>query len=496
MRKPSNLYELVELSHDLPESRLSNADISPTKISERTWNYWHIAALWVGMSVCVPTYMLAASMISAGMNWWQSLFVIFLGNFIVLIPLVINAHAGTKYGIPFPVYVRSSFGTMGAHIPSILRSLVACGWFGIQTWIGGMAIHAIISILWESWQTLGGSWSFMGYGLPHYTSFMLFWLINMYFVWAGTDSIKWLETLAAPFLLVMGILLLVWAALKVGGIGTILDKSNDLIQSRESLSFWGFIFTLFIPWLTAMVGYWATLSLNIPDFSRYVKSQKDQLLGQTIGILTAMPLYAFIGIAVTSATLILYGEAIWDPVKLLTKLTGEYNSPLLGILAMFALAVATLSTNIAANIVSAANSFSNLNPQKISFRMGGLIAGCMGILIMPWKLLDMYLTWLITYSGLLGAVGGVILCDYVFIRKGNLNLEDLYQEKGEYAYKNGLNRKALIALVAGILVALMGKVFAGLEFLFNGAWFSAAIVSFMVYYFLMRSNIDKVTNDK
>ena len=483
MRKPSNLYELVELSHDLPESRLSNADISPTKISERTWNYWHIASLWVGMSVCVPTYMLAASMISAGMNWWQSLFVIFLGNFIVLIPLVINAHAGTKSGLPFPVYVRSSFGTMGAHIPSILRSLVACGWFGIQTWIGGMAIHAIISILWESWQPFGGSWSFMGYGLPHYTSFMLFWLINMYFVWAGTDSIKWLETLAAPFLLVMGILLLVWAVLKVGGIGTILAKSNDLIQSRESLSFWGFIFTLFIPWLTAMVGYWATLSLNIPDFSRYVKSQKDQLLGQTIGILTAMPLYAFIGIAVTSATLILYGEAICDPVKLLTKLTGEYNSPLLGILVMFALAVATLSTNIAANIVSAANSFSNLNPQKISFRMGGLIAGCVGILIMPWKLLDMYLTWLITYSGLLGAVGGVILCDYVFIRKGNLNLEDLYQEKGEYAYKNGLNRKALIALVAGILVALMGKVFAGLEFLFNGAWFSAAIVSFIFYYF-------------
>ena len=467
--------------------------IAPIKIRDRTWNYWHVAALWVGMSVCIPTYMLAASMISAGMNWWQSLFTIFLGNLIVLIPLVLNAHAGTKYGIPFPVYVRSSFGILGAHIPSILRSLVACGWFGIQTWIGGMAIHSIIGILWDNWQFFGGSWTWMGYGLPHYTSFLFFWLINMYFVWAGTDSIKWLETVAAPFLLVMGIFLLVWAVMKVGGLGTILTKSNDLVQNRETLSFSGFIFTLFIPWLTAMVGYWATLSLNIPDFSRYVKSQKDQFKGQSIGILITMPLYAFIGFAVTSATLILYGEAIWDPVKLLSRLTEEYNSPLLGIFAMFVLAVATLSTNIAANIVSPANSFSNVNPRKISFRLGGLIAGGIGILIMPWKLLDMYLTWLITYSGLLGAVGGVILCDYVFIRKGKLNLHDLYQEKGEYTYKNGLNPKALIALVAGILVALMGKVITGLEFLFNGAWFSAAIVSFMVYYFLMRDYSAKVS---
>jgi NCS1 family nucleobase:cation symporter-1 len=475
-----------ELTEDLPESRLSNADIAPTKIRNRTWNFWHIAALWVGMSVCIPTYMLAASMISAGMNWWQSLLAIFLGNFIVLIPLILNAHAGTRYGIPFPVYARSSFGTMGAHIPSVLRSLVACGWFGIQTWIGGMAIHAIISILWEGWQSFGGDWSFMGYGLPAYMSFLIFWLINMYFVWAGTDSIKWLESMAAPFLLVMGIFLLVWASSKVGGIGTILEKSDELVQSGKDLSTSGFIFTLFVPWLTAMVGYWATLSLNIPDFSRYVKSQKDQMLGQGLGILTTMPLYAFIGIAVTSATLILYGEAIWDPVKLLARLTSEYESPFLGILAMFVLAVATLSTNIAANVVSPANSFSNLMPQKISFRTGGLIAGGIGILLMPWKLLDMYLTWLITYSGLLGAVGGVIVCDYVLIRKGQLKLRELYSERGEYSYKRGVNNKAVFAMAAGIAVALIGKIHPNLEFLFNGAWFSAAFVSFLAYYILMR----------
>lgn len=480
---------MAELTESLPDSHLSNADIAPTALRDRSWNLWHIASLWVGMSVCIPTYMLAASMISAGMNWWQSLLTILLGNVIVLIPLLLNGHAGTKYGIPFPVYARASFGIAGAHIPSLLRSLVACGWFGIQTWIGGMAIHSIIVILWDGWEQIGGGAQFMGYGLPHYLSFFVFWLINMYFVWAGTDSIKKMETLAAPFLLLMGILLLVWASAKVGGLGVILQKSDELIQAKSNRSFLEFILKLFIPWLTAMVGFWATLSLNIPDFTRFARSQKDQAIGQGIGLLTTMPLFAFIGIAVTAATLILYGEAIWDPVVLLSRLADEYNSPFLGILVMVALIVATLSTNIAANVVSPANSLSNLAPQKITFRMGGMIAGVIGILIMPWQLLDMYLTWLISYSGLLGAVGGVIVCDYLLIRRTELNLGDLYSERGEYVFSNGFNRNAILATVAGIAVALAGKIHPNLQFLFDGAWFSASIISFWLYYFLMRRSL-------
>lgn len=482
----ASITSMVELTNDLPDSHLINADLAPTKIQNRTWNLWNIASLWVGMSVCIPTYMLSASMIEAGMTWWQSLTAIFLGNAIVLIPLAINGHAGTKYGIPFPAFVRSSFGTMGAHVPSLLRALIACGWFGIQTWIGGLAIHVILGILWKGWANIGGNWTLMGYSLSHYLSFLIFWLMNIYFVWAGTESIKWLETLAAPFLLSMGILLLLWASTKVGGLGVILQKSDELIQSKGNLSSSQFLLKLFIPWLTAMVGFWATLSLNIPDFTRYAKSQKDQMLGQGIGLLTTMPLFAFIGVAVTSATLILYGEAIWNPVTLLARLTEEYQNPLLGLLSMFVLLLATLSTNIAANIVSPANSLSNLMPKKINFRRGGLIAGCIGILILPWKLLDMYQTWLISYSGLLGAAVGVIICDYIVIRRGFIKLHDLYSARGEYVYSGGFNKKAVIALVAGILVAMMGQLHPALAFLFNGAWFSAAIVSFVVYFFLMR----------
>jgi NCS1 family nucleobase:cation symporter-1 len=477
---------MVELAEALPPGPLVNDDIAPTGLRSRTWNRWHIASLWVGMSVCIPTYMLAAGMIAAGMNWWQSLLAIFIGNAIVLVPLVVNAHAGTRYGIPFPVYARASFGTNGAHVPALLRSVVACGWFGIQTWIGGLAINVLAGILWPGWASLGGAWTFMGYGLSHYLSFGAFWVINLYFVWAGTESIKWLETAAAPFLIAVGVALLIWAATSVGGIGRILRESDALILAQQDYSFSQFVLVLFVPWVTAMVGYWATLSLNIPDFTRYAKSQQDQMVGQAIGLLTTMPLFAFIGVAVTSATVILYGDAIWNPVDLIERLTAGQGSAVLGVIAMFVIVVATLSTNIAANIVAPANSFANLSPRRVGFRMGGLIAGVIGILIFPWKLLDMYQTWLISYSGLLGAVGGVVACDYVIVRRAQLDLRDLYLENGAYAYTRGVNRAAIVAMLGGILTALAGTLHPAVGFLFDGAWFSGAVVSFLMYLFLMR----------
>jgi NCS1 family nucleobase:cation symporter-1 len=432
--------------------------------------------------------MLASTMIGAGLSWRQSILAVVLGNAIVLVPMIITAHAGTRYGIPFPVFARAAFGAKGAHLPSLLRSVIACGWFGIQTWIGGLAIDAFIGILWPGWQTIGGDLRFMGYGVPEYLSFMLFWFINLYFVWAGTESIKWLETLSAPILIILGVWLLLWAASRVGGLGTLLAKADALEESRKVLPAGEFVRTLFIPWLTAMVGYWATLSLNIPDFTRYARSQRDQTIGQALGLMTTMPLFAFVGVAVTSATVILYGQAIWNPVDLLARLTAESGNALLGLVAMFAIIIATITTNIAANIVAPANSFANLAPRRISFRLGGLCAGIIGILILPWKLIDMYQAWLISYSGLLGAVAGVLICDYVVLRRGLLELRDLYTETGIYAYTRGVNWKAVAAMMSGIAVALAGIVDVRLRFLFDGSWFSAGIVSFVVYLVLMGSN--------
>jgi len=460
---------------------LINADLAPTRPELRTWHLWHIASLWVGMSVCIPSYMLAASMIDAGLGWRASLAAVLLGNVIVLVPMVVTAHAGTRYGIPFPVFARAAFGVHGTHVPSVLRALVACGWFGIQTWIGGLAIHALLGLVWPGVQELGGDWRFMGHAAAEYASFALFWAINLYVVWAGTESIKWLETLAAPVLIALCAALLAWGAQAAGGVGAMLAGAERLDgNGTRHVSL-----TALVPWVTAMVGYWATLSLNIPDFTRFARSQRDQALGQALGLLTTMPFVAFVGVAVTGATVVRYGEPIWNPVHLLARLTADAGSPLIGVISLLAILIATLSTNIAANIVAPANSFANLAPARVSFRVGGLLAGLVGVAILPWALLDRYQTWLISYSGLLGAVGGVLVCDYVIVRRGAIDVDDLYAPTGRYAYWRGVNPVAMLAVAAGIAVALAGLLTPALRFLFDGAWFSAAIVSGLIYVALM-----------
>ncbi len=467
-----NLFdaELIETDvTSIADQKLINKDLSPTTVSERSWGTYAIAALWIGMSVNIPTYMLASGLIAGGMNWWQALMTIGLGNLIVLIPMVLNAHAGTKYGIPFPVLARASFGTKGSNIPALLRALVACGWFGIQTWIGGQAFNSLIIIILPGWAVF--SWG------PA-IGFMLFWAMNVYFIVKGIESIKWLESYGAPFLLLVGLGLLIWAYVNAGGFGPILSQPSKFATTGE---FWKF----FIPSLTGMVGFWATLSLNIPDFTRYAKSQKSQMIGQALGLPPAMVLFSFIGIAVTSATVIIFGEAIWDPVALLSR----FESPVVVAISLVSLILATLTTNIAANVVSPANDFANLSPKHINFVKGGLITAVVGIMMMPWKLLSDYSAyifgWLIGYSSFLGPIAGILICDYFIIRKRKLNAKDLYDPKGEYSYIKGFNIKAIYALAAGVFVALIGLFVDDLRFLYDYAWFVGFAVAFFVYWILM-----------
>jgi NCS1 family nucleobase:cation symporter-1 len=463
--------ELVETDlSSVSHSPLINNDIAATNILQRTWGTYNIAALWIGMSVCIPTYMLASGLIAGGMNWWQALMTITLGNVIVLIPMVLNAHAGTKYGIPFPVLARASFGTIGSNIPAILRAIVACGWFGIQTWIGGQAFNSMIILLLPEWAIF--EWG------PA-IGFLIFWGMNVYFIINGTESIKWLESFAAPFLLIMGLVLLGWAYIAGGGFGPILAQPSKFQTAGE---FWKF----FVPSLTGMVGFWATLSLNIPDFTRYAKSQKDQMIGQAIGLPPTMALFAFIGVAVTSATVVVFGEAIWDPVVLLSK----FQNPVIVFLSLISLTVATLTTNIAANVVSPANDFANVMPKYISFVRGGLITAVLGIVMMPWKLLSDYGTyifgWLVGYSGFLGPIAGVLIADYFVVRQQRLTVKDLYIRHGEYEYSRGFNVKAIAALIAGVFVALIGLFVDEVRFLYDYAWFVGFAAAFIGYIFLMK----------
>lgn len=470
-------------SAEAPSDSLHNKDLAATTREQRTWSKWNLAALWVGMAICIPTYMLASTLIDQGMNWWQANLTVALGNLIVLIPILLNAHAGTKYGIPFPVFARASFGVFGANVPAMLRAIVACGWFGIQTWIGGWAIYQVLRGLWPGLPEGDPSGLWPG-GIP-FACFMAFWAVNVWFIWRGAESIKWMETLAAPFLIAVGLALLFWAVNKADGWGPMLDQPSKFASNKE-------FFKVFVPGLTAMVGFWATLSLNIPDFTRYARSQRDQIVGQIMGLPTTMTLFAFIGSAVTSATIVIYGKAIWDPVLLV----GHIGGPIISALAIVTLAIATLSTNIAANVVSPANDFSNLAPKHISFRTGGLITAVIGILILPWRLASdprgYIFTWLVGYSALLGPIGGILICDYFVIRRRVLDAAALYRDRGEYRYAGGYNLRALLALalsvapnVPGFWITLSGGEENIWTSIYYYAWFGGFVLAFVLYYVLM-----------
>ena len=451
------------------DASLYNEDLAAIPLERRTWGTYNYASLWVAMSVCIPTYMLASGLIAGGMSWKQAIGTILLGNLIVLVPMILNAHAGTKYGIPFPVYVRASFGVRGANIPAVLRALVACGWFGIQCWIGGQAVYSMLRVLWPgAASNLAMSW----------ICFFAFWLLNMAVIWRGIETIKFLEGIGAPFMLGVGLLLLWWITRKAGGLGPVLSTPSKFKTTGE-------FFHFFIPSLTGMVGFWATVALNIPDFTRYAKSQKAQMVGQALGLPAAMTLYSFIGVAVTSASVVLFGEAIWDPVALL----GRFNEPLVASIALVALLVATLNTNVAANVVSPSNDFSNLNPRLISFRTGGLITGVIGILMMPWKLLTDFNSyifgWLVGYSGLLGPIAGIMIADYFVVRSRTLNADALYRRGGVYEYSSGFNYRALAALALGVIVALVGLLVPALRWLYDYAWFVGFLVAAVTYTLLM-----------
>lgn len=550
---------------DITHSPLYSPDIAPLPPEKRTWTKWDLAALWVGMAVCIPTYLLASYMMRAGLSWQAALTIIGLANLVITVPMVLNGHAGVKYGIPFPVQGRAAFGTVGVHIPSIVRAIVACGWFGVQTWIGGLAIYSI-------WNAATGQDGEAALSVGKFICFGVFWVIQIWFIWRGTESIKWLETWAAPILVVIGIVLIGWGANSAGGFSNALEQGKQLqkgtitplpysdapgrniqlrpllgtdgapkathfrvfrsaewknspiewmplfgdkaevaigmqpqvefqfkdVEGHEStrlefkadsadaseVGFWQYLM-----WFTAMVGFWATMSISISDITRYAKSQKDQLAGQFIGLPGTMLFYSFVGIFVTSAAVVAFDDVLiaedapWDPVSLV----GKFKSPVVVIFAQLALLIATLSTNIAANVIAPANAFSNLFPKKISFRVGGVIAGLVGIIICPWWLMDEISGILMFVSGLLGPVLGILLCDYFIIRKRTLVIADLYKIDGPHA---GVNSAAMIALVAGVLVALIGYWVKPLEFLYTLSWFTGTAVSFVIYWLLMRRRSD------
>lgn len=464
---------------DIESSPLFNEDLAPVPVAKRNWTTYNYAALWISMAHCIPTYMLASGLISAGMNWWQALITILLGNTIVLAPILLNSHPGTKYGIPFPVFARAAYGTIGSNLPALMRALVACGWFGIQAWIGGQALNTFFASFIPAWKVFHGGMP-GGHALTEWISFLIFWAMNIAIIYKGMDLLRHVENWAAPFVLVMTAVLLGWIVYEAGGVGFLLNEPGKFRTFGE-------FFPIFIPSLTAMIGFWATLSLNMPDFTRFGKSQREQVVGQTVALPTTMVVFAAMGILITSAATVVFPSMnpadAWDPVKLV----GQFSQPLVVSVSMFTIVVATLSVNIAANVVSPANDFANAFPRWISFRTGGLITGIIGILMMPWKLLadpsGYIFLWLLGYSGGLGSIAGVLIADYWVVRGRNLNLGDLYRTRGVYG---GWNWRAVVATLLGCFFAWIGLIIPTLRVLYDYAWFVGFGVAFLVHWALMK----------
>ncbi|MES2295752.1 MAG: NCS1 family nucleobase:cation symporter-1 [Pseudomonadota bacterium] len=473
-------------------TQLWNEDLAPTTAAQRTWRWYHFAALWVGMVMCIPAYTLSASLIEGGMSGYQAVFTVFLANAIVLVPMLLIGHAGTKYGIPYAVLARSSFGTTGARIPALMRAIVACGWYGIQTWFGGSMIYTLLGALLG--HEIGGD-KIAGLGIngAQLVCFLAFWAIQFWYIVHGMDAIRKLETYTAPLKIVICFVLLGWVYNKAGGFGPLLDQPSQFVAGgKKAGQFW----SAFWPSLTAMVGFWATLALNIPDFTRFAKTQRDQVLGQSVGLPVPMGLLAMLAVIVTSATVVLYGKAIWDPVDLASRMSGA------GVLiALIILLIDTVSVNLAANLVGPAYDFSSLAPKQVSYKAGGYITASIAILMMPWKILEStqgyIFTWLIGYSALLGPIAGILIVDYYFIRKTELDVAQLYREDGAYSYGSGWNLAAIVAFVAGVLPNIPGflnaafpdsfkEVGDGFKLVYTYAWFVGIAISALVYGLMMK----------
>jgi NCS1 family nucleobase:cation symporter-1 len=468
----------------LTESPLYNHDLAPVAVKQRDWSTWDYAALWISMAHCIPTYTLASGMIAQGMAWWQALVTILVGNLIVLAPILLNSHPGTKYGIPFPVFARAAYGTFGANLPALMRALIACGWFGINTWIGGHALQVFLEAVWPGWHDLLGTAGYPVAGFPNtqWIAFALFWALNIYIIFRGMELVRRVERFAAPFVLVMTALLLAWMLHEAGGLGPILERSSfDPGTSGKTLM------DVMIPALTGTIAFWSTLSLNMPDFTRFGRSQREQAVGQTVALPSTMTVFAAMGIMITSATVVIYGGPISDPIEL----TSKFDSRIIIGIATFTIVIATLAVNIAANVVSPANDFANAFPKKINFQRGGLITGIIGVAMVPWELLKdpaRYINgWLGGYGAALGAVGGVLIVDYWIVRKTELDLRALYVTDGRYRYTNGWNMPAVIATVVGAGIALLGAFWEPMRPIYDWSWFVGFGLGGGLYYVLMRN---------
>jgi NCS1 family nucleobase:cation symporter-1 len=456
---------------------LYNDDLRPVPESERTWTWLHYSTVWMGMVHNIVAYTTAASLIALGMSVWQALFTVLTANLVLILAMCANGVAGAKYGLPFPVLMRAAFGHKGAQIPVFVRAAVAMFWFAVQTYAGSVAINAIIGAVIPAWKDLGTQ--ILGMGINNWISFVIFWALHVAIIRHGMARVRFFELWAGPLVLVMAGVLVVWALKQAHGFGPLFHQPAKVHGSE----FW----VLYGASVTGLIGVWSTLVLNIPDFTRFSRSQKDQMVGQTVGLPVTALVFSFMSILITSGTVAAYGKPIPNPVDLLIRMD---STPVL-ILGGIALLIATLSVNVAANVVSPAYDLVNLFPRRLTFVSAGIISTILAVVFVPWlwfENADRVFQVLNVIGGALGPLAGIMLVDFFLLRRTSYDVGSFYVRSGQYAYQSGWNVRGLIALGIGLVAALAGNIVPGLGDLADYGWFIGLVVGAIAYYVAMATD--------
>ena len=461
----NNKYlDLKELQN---HSNVYSEDSKPLEDSQRDWTTWSMASLWIGIMVSIPVYMLAGGLIASGMSWIQSIFTIVLGHTLVMIPAVLLGHFGTKYGIGFPLLSKLVFGPKGNIFPTLIRAFLGCFWFGVQSWIGGTAINLIIIKIIPH---------FEGNFVIQFISYIIFLIINTYIAFNGIKALKILEQFSAPILIILSLSVLIWAYKIAGGFSKIfnysyLNSDNNFIQ-------------IFFPALTSMIAFDSTIAINISDYTKNIKKQRQQVIGQFLGAPLMTAFIVFVGVCGTIGAQIKFGEMIWNPADLVAK----FDNPIIVIIFSIFIIIATMTTNIPANLIPPCIIFSNIWTKLFTYKKAIFFVLAISIIVMPWKVLENPNNYIFEVNGalatFLGPMTGIYLSSYWYQYKTNICLFELYiTDGGKYFYHNGWNIDAMTILFISTLTVLIGKFvkLPILKYLYESSYVFGLLISFILY---------------
>lgn len=479
-------------------SKYYSDDLAPSSVAERTWSTYTITMLWVGMSICIPSLSLASGLVGMGVSPWLSILNVVLGNVIILVPIQLNSTIGTKYGIPFPLFGRLTFGLKGAQIPSLLRGFTACGWCSVQAWVGGGAFAAIIGcfaprFLDPTWTIGLPSWSGIQVtSAGTFIGYILFMILVLWVAYNGLEQIKWVQNIGGPILVVMMILLLIWSIHYAGTAGYSFNDTMNASNNQELLNQNGGFAYVFLTGLMGNIAFWATMALNIPDFSRYAKNNKSQFWGQMLGMPAPMFFCALVGTQFGMSTLLVEGKAQFDPTAVFYYL----DNKIMVFVGAIGVIMATITTCVAANVVAPANAIANISPSKLSYKKGVIITILMAFFVLQaWWIYGSggaYFNWLNAYGTVLAPVAALLIADFWIVKKQRIDINGLFGANDRYQYNGGINWAAVISWVAAFILPLLAYFgFSGGFWTFLAEWnyVVSFVIGFILYLILMKTSL-------